>query len=509
MKKLLFVLTLMLMTLTAVANEIVLIDGIYYILQPKGKIAIMTRNPSDYILTPDGLLDANRLTYVGDVIIPETVIQDNVEYIVTSIGQDAFRNCQDMTSVVIPNTVTSIGFRAFYWCHSLVFVVFPDALLSIGDHAFDGCFKLTEAAIPNSVVSIGESAFSSCKSLKSLTIPSGVNTIADFCFGGLESMTSLVIPNTVTVIGKRAFAACTSLTSLSLPSSLTTLGEGALAGCTGLTSIDIPISVNAIGCAAFDGCNNLTSVHISDLEAWFKISFEYDISDELDFEVSTNPLYYAKHLFLNGEEITELSIPDGVTSIGKIAFLGWKSMVSVNIPNSVTTIGTGAFYECDGLTSVTIPNSVKSIGCEAFMNCDALETVTIGNGVETITDRAFSWCPNLKDVYCLPKNVPTILKGKPYTPDIFFYSDIESAMLYVPESALEAYKRAWTGFKAYVPLDETVSIGNDVSQNDEVNKNIFDLQGRRVLQSKMVKKSQNNSLPKGIYIQNGKKVVVN
>ena len=117
---------------------------------------------------------------------------------------------------------------------------------------------------------------------------------------------------------------------------VTNIGTGAFYWCTKLKDIVIPDSVIYIGDYAFSGCSGLTSVHISDLEAWCKINFYYE----------SNPLYYAKHLFMNGKEITDLVIPNSVTSIGSFAFSGCSGLTSVTIPNSVTSIGNYAFKGC-------------------------------------------------------------------------------------------------------------------------------------------------------------------
>lgn len=137
----------------------------------------------------------------------------------------------------------------------------------------------------------------------------------------------------VTSIRELAFHNC-SLTSITIPNSVTSIGSSAFSLCYDLTSITISNSVTSIGYNAFKDCNRLSSVHISDIAAWCMISFG---------DYFSNPLYYAQHLFLNGVEIKELVIPDGVTSIGENAFYNCTSFTSITIPNSVTSIGSNAF----------------------------------------------------------------------------------------------------------------------------------------------------------------------
>ena len=141
----------------------------------------------------------------------------------------------------------------------------------------------------------------------------------------------------VTSIGESAFYYCSFLTSVTIPNSVTSIVESAFYKCSRLTSVTIPNSVTSIGDRAFYDCSFLTSVYISDIAAWCKIDFENDDS---------NPLSYAHHLYLNGEEVKDLVIPNSVTSIGNYAFYYCKFLTSVTIGNSVTSIGYCAFEDC-------------------------------------------------------------------------------------------------------------------------------------------------------------------
>ena len=227
--------------------------------------------------------------------------------------------------------------------------------------------------------------------------------------------------------------------------SVTSIGDYAFESCFNLTSIVIPNSVTSIGGLAFGACHNLVDVHISDLAVWCKINFSPFYS---------NPLYYAKNLYLNGELVTELVIPDSVTGIGEYVFQGCSSLVSVEIPNSVTSIGYGAFNGCSGLRSIVIPNSVTSIGFDAFKGCSSITSVTIGGGVKYIDSNVFAECENLIDVYCLAAEVPTTEEN------VFNNSYPEYMILHVPAEAVDSYKSTspWKNFGNIVELNNTYEL---------------------------------------------------
>ena len=375
------------------------------------------------LVIPDSVTNIGDSVFEGCTNLTSVVIPDSV----TSIGSYAFLGCTTLTSVyildiakwcgisfesssanplyyahnlylngelvtelVVPNSVTNIGESAFYNCTSLTSVVIPDGVTSIGNYAFLDCTSLTSITIPDSVTSIGYEAFRDCTSLTSVVIPDSVTSIGYEAFRDCTSLTSITIPNSVTSIGGSAFEGCKSLTSVTIPDSVTSISDSAFEDCTSLTSVTIGSGVTSISDSAFEDCTGLTSVYISDIAKWCSISFESSFA---------NPLYYAHNLYLNGELVTELVVPNSVTSIGYYAFRNCTSLTSVTIPDSVTNIGDSAFSGCTSLTSVVIPDSVTSIRWGAFSDCTSLTSVVIPDSVTSIGYSAFYGCSSLTSVY--------------------------------------------------------------------------------------------------------------
>ena len=200
---------------------------------------------------------------------------------------------------------------------------------------------------------------------------------------------TVLIGEGVTSIGNAAFVGCDSLTRVTIANSVTRIGASAFSSCTALPTIAMPPGVTTVDRFAFSGCTGLTSVQIRDLAAWCRTAFT---------GVAANPLSCAHRLILNGEPLTELTIPDGVTSIGNYKFYGCEDLTRVTIPPSVTSIGHYAFMGCTGLTELALPDSVTSIGQNAFSDCTGLTDVSLGAGVTSIAKLSFSGCTGLTAV---------------------------------------------------------------------------------------------------------------
>ena len=203
--------------------------------------------------------------YAGHLEIPQSVTQNvtGITYKVIAIGDCAFENCTQLTSITIPESVTSIGVGVFSGCSRLNSVMIPEGVTIIGSSAFSGCTQLTSVTIPESVTSIGGYAFANCYGLSSVTIPGTVTSIGVGVFSSCYALSSVTIPENVTSIGDYAFRGCSRLSSVTIPESVTTIGYYAFYR-SGLSSVTIPESVTTIGGYAFANCFRLSSVTISE-----------------------------------------------------------------------------------------------------------------------------------------------------------------------------------------------------------------------------------------------------
>lgn len=396
---------------------------------------------------------------------------------ITSIGNDAFRDCHRLASITIPNNVTYISDGAFWACRSLTSITIPDSVTGIGVDAFNDCKELVNVIIGDGVTNIGGAAFYACSNLTSVNIGNGVKSIVGHAFYGCGSLTSITIPENVTSIGDYAFHNCSNLTTVILESDavvssgtsmkslfgnqvkkyvlggdVETIGNNAFYECTEMTTITIPSTLKRVKMGAFYNCHLLSKVIVPDVAAWCGIIYEGE-DPNCDF-----PLGRARRLYSDeNTEIKGLVIPEGVTRIEALAFRDAEYITSVTLPNSLTSIGLQAFCGTSHLPYVTIPNNVTSIGNNAFQGCLRLTYVIIPESVTSIGEYAFDQCYELSSVK-IGGAVPVELYANSFPTR-------PNATLYVPIGSKSLYSIAnyWRDFKKIVEFPNT-----DVNQDNSV-----------------------------------------
>ena len=354
---------------------------------------------------PEGITSLLDLTFIGcksltSVVLPSTLI---------AIGNSTFSGCSNLTNVDLSNCVnlSSIGISAFSGCN-----ISPNFTDDYGVNYFgndtnpymilldDGTLSDSSYIIPDTCITILENAFDSNSSITDITLPSSLTSINSRAFRYCSGLTGeLVIPEGVTSIGDYAFYSCSRLTrELVIPEGVTSIGSNAFYGCSGLTSITLPSSLRSIGMDAFAGCGGIETLEYKGtIDQWLSIDF------------GSTCITSTSHTFIvNGEELTNLVVPEGVTSIGYSAFSGCSGLTSITLPSSLTSILSGAFSGCRGLTSITLPSNLTSIEYGAFQYCSGLTgELVIPEGVTSIGYSAFSGCSGLTSI-TLPSSLTSI-----------------------------------------------------------------------------------------------------
>jgi len=278
---------------------------------------------------------------------------------VTSIGDDAFMRCGEILSVVLPNTLKHIGIAAFFHLDKLQSIALPNGLETIGDWAFFACSSLTNIVIPNSVQNIGYGAFYYCISLESMTLPFVGNSRSgslsykfSYIFALLPTSPSVAVPpslKTVTItnqttIASEAFLNCSNIENIILASGTTAIGDNAFQGCSSLNGITILSTVTSIGSGAFVNTNiwNNTQdnsiVYVGNWAVGTKGNLSGDIS------VNQNTLSIANSTFANQTSLTSVAFHESILRIGEAAFQGATSLVAVRFFKSTPPVaGANAF----------------------------------------------------------------------------------------------------------------------------------------------------------------------
>ncbi len=286
--------------------------------------------------------------------VKEVIVENFKDKIITSIGGNLFSLCSNMTSISMPDTITSIDRFAFYGCTSLESIDIPDEVTYIGEYAFNGCSKIPELIIPEKVETIDNMAFASC-----------------------TKITEVIVPESVKSIGNSAFTGCSSLKKAVIASKTVEIGEAVFRD-TPLEEVTLPFAGN-LQRMLYGDRSDLTAVALKRVTITGGTSIPYQS-------------------FSGFVTLTEVNLPDTITSIDRFAFAGCTGLESIDIPDEVTYIGEYAFNGCSKLTELIIPEKVETIERIAFAACTKITEVIVPESVKNVGTQAFDGCTSLERI---------------------------------------------------------------------------------------------------------------
>ncbi len=372
-----------------------------------------------YEITEDGEITITG--YTGGeliVVIPDT-IEDKP---VTAIAGNAFAGKGTLKAVSVPATVRSIGKDAFKGCESLSSLRTPvftcedapyfGALFGGSSHETNGSF--VPVSLTTLVLTAGESipdyAFYACRGLETVALPETLTEIGGFAFYGCESLTYIPADQTaLTLVGERAFAGCGALLSLTLPATVYVMGAGMLEGCGKLETLTIPF----VGGCTYDyplteeekeAMEQENAPHPADTTGYLGYLFGasshtftagYLPASLITVTVAEGCTAIPANAFFECASVREINLPEGVTEIGRRAFYGCERLAAMTLPDSVTAVGDDAFHGCIRMKSFAGGEGLSALGVQTFMNCVSLTSATLPDSVKKLPNSCFSGCVSL------------------------------------------------------------------------------------------------------------------
>ena len=374
--------------------------------------------------------------YKGAVNIPRKYNGNDV----TEIRDEAFADCKEVTSVVIPGSVEYIGDRVFNNCTKLSRIsvpssndyyyavngvlfnksqteiikypqaktdesyTIPDGVNVIAEYAFSNCENISLVKIPDSVTGICSSAFSECSNLLSVVIPDSVTEICSNTFSDCNSLEFVKISKNAERIEGSAFRGCSSLATVEIPAGVISIDGYAFSDCVNLENIEIPSSVTEIGTEVFNGCSNLTSIIIPDGVSIIPDGTFRFCTSLSSVKIPDGLIEIRGGAFKDCVSLKSIILPNTITYIGFAAFSGCSKLASIRLPDSLTSIDDCAFKGCTGIQSISLPDSVSEVGRYVFEECKNLKEVKMSSEIEAIADGMFLGCVNLQSIET-PENV--------------------------------------------------------------------------------------------------------
>ena len=435
---------------------------------------------------PEGIEEINDEAFIGAALAEVTIPEG-----VTTVGVQAFYNCEAMKSVTIPASVRFIEGYSFGYHYDAetndTYVTLEDfTICGYEDTAAqryadnEGFSFVSLGAMPTVSGSCGDNLTwtlnpgtglltvagsgdmwtfeSECEvswdnyreKITSVSLPDGLTNVGAYAFYNCIGLTGVTIPDSVTKIEYRAFNGCTGLTDVRFPRSLKAIGKEAFCG-SGLTAAELPEGLTTIGTQAFCGCAYLTSVSFpKSLTAIDAFAFADGGLTEAVIPAGVKKLN--PYVFYNCPELGSVTLPEGLESIGSYAFTGCVQLTKINFPTGLKSIGERAFNGCDGLHILILPEGLASIGVCAFLSCKGLTSIMLPESLVSIDDMAFFECPQLFAVI-VPASVQTVeyhAFGFGNDPETWKETKVEGFTVYGKKgSAAQAYAEE-NGFR-FVP----------------------------------------------------------
>ena len=427
-------------------------------------------------------------TNLTTVSLPENLVE---------IGAFAFNECKNLASVALPESLTTLGDRAFYACKSLKTIKIPSGITIIPDSCFYECSSLESVTIPEGVTAVGGDALRFCN-FNALTLPESLEKIGSHAFDGNKSLKSVNIPAKVKTIEERAFSFC-GLTELVIPEGVLVIDQDAFLG-NSLKNLTLPSTITSIGESAFRYNNDFQSIicNAATPPALGANAFDGEITPDVKVPLSSIAAYrqadgwknftnyYGGEMIADGityrinekkeamvaaaeTSLTEANIPSAVefegnqyavTKINDKAFSDNTNLTAVSLPESLTTLGIRAFGGCQSLKTIKIPSKVTAIPDRCFVYCSSLESVTIPEGVTTIGSYAFQSCK--LNALTLPESLETI--------GSYAFSFCGLTELVIPEGVLVIDQDAFLGnysLKNLILPSTITSIGNEAFRDND------------------------------------------
>ncbi|MDE7100498.1 MAG: leucine-rich repeat domain-containing protein, partial [Anaeroplasmataceae bacterium] len=371
---------------------------------------------------------------------------------VTTIGESAFLNCDNLVHVELSKNILSIESKAFYDCNHLVSIVMLDGLINIEDEAFGYCQALENLDIPVSVQKLGDGAFLYCSSLEDILLSGNMSVLGESVFGGCSNLVNVYFEGSIEEYSHLKFLNLNSnpmqyashfhlrnsenefeeLTNIVLPNTIVEVGDYQFYGFENITSIVIPNSVESIGINAFFGCDSLESISIPFIGT--------TPSDDKHFGYLFGALSYQENSNYIPLSLKEVILTNE-NNISTGAFYGCSNIESITIGTGLTSIGANAFYNCSSLTNIIIPNTVSEIGTEAFYGCMELTSMTIpyvGDSKTNPQHSHFGYLFGSNSYHDHPMKVPAtlsevVITGGSNIADYAFYECENITKIILPE----------------------------------------------------------------------------